>query len=1271
MARERANTKGDIGTRIKCRIPTMREALNYHASFSPNRFFYRTLIAPQLAPNAPQLAPNAPQLAPNAPQSAIHTPIHNNPSQSSSAIHDNPSQSSSAIHDNPSQSSSAIHDNPSQSSSAIHDNPSQSSSAIHDNPSQSSSAIHNNPSQSSSAIHNNPSQSSSAIHDNPSQSSSAIHDNPSQSSSAIHDNPSQSSSAIHDNPSQSSSAIHDNPSQSSSAIHDNPSQSSSAIHDNPSQSSSAIHDNTWCLLLTLQYLFEKPTAIWLKCGNQVVFGAEDIGEENGLRHGGGYETTADEVSVAVGLSHCSAPCLCRCRSPFPLLEVSTSLTTTQECSGETGWRLIPPLPRQRLLTYLSGKPVNNGQAVGLSHCSAPCLCPCRSPFPLLEVSTGLATTQECSGETGWRLIPPLPRQRLLTYLSGKPVNNGETGWRLCPPRRISRVGEDSRRRSKTLKAVHERWRPCKVIERVAEMMKISTCNCPEDGNTARLARRSDEALGVRVSVARIAPSLLDLAHPTLKQGQESDRLFCSNRLLHSPPNRTSLVRSSAGSLPDFRTWESCRAMPLVGGFSQGSPISPRPCIPALLHTHRLSRSPMLGADQISPLAKFQLEYRRMYEVIWDGMKCVEEESCTTAVSHAPYKRPEGREDGDHQGSESGSVDLLSSWILDFPLSQSGHAPTILDSAMLVASASPSWISHFGSQVFSLTGDWGLRHVCFDRRLAGDRVVVPTEIYPNRRTKNVGKYGDITRKVQEHTSETYHDAILSATSNPWTGVGIACSVRINPRTSTQCPRSGVFRPTITRGCLDLTNSQATAALSAPFRVPCTGGGGGGSDKVDTATHINCAIASTRKALTQMALILPRVPTGPLAPGYREPMRVSEVSVEQRRNARGGIIRHGSHTLKSEGVTGLQQCPTNNSNQEAPLPVKTQFIRNAPNLDDMLWGPCKFECGAPGAEKQTNEERRSWLGRARRLQKAIANVRGKERTLAIHVVSTRIYTDKYACANRGGRCRWSAGLLGDLPFLPLLHSGAAPFSPQSLSPALKTSLLRDAGISSLIHFTVNDRVATGLENREFSNGKKVATLSEYGAAPECKGTGNHRENPPTSSIVRYDFHMRKSGSRESIPLALVVETPCDIIDAIPQHVLGRAFHSYWCRLHTCLEPIFGMRTRAGWNEGGWLCQQSGLRGRAEPRPQLSLTLVPPYCSPSRRPRYTRLLAPNTCTHTQCSLHVAWPPDASMAIDKSQYSLHDLSDITELGSFPCRITHDQHITCTFATSPHLYLI
>ncbi|KAJ8881051.1 hypothetical protein PR048_017524 [Dryococelus australis] len=43
--------------------------------------------------------------------------------------------------------------------------------------------------------------------------------------------------------------------------------------------------------------------------------------------------------------------------------------------------------------------------------------------------------------------------------------------------------------------------------------------------------------------------------------------------------------------------------------------------------------------------------------------------------------------------------------------------------------------------------------------------------------------------------------------------------------------------------------------------------------------------------------------------------------------------------------------------------------------------------------------------------------------------------------------SAGLLGDLPFPPPLHFGAAPYSLQSPSSALKSSLLRAAQISSL--------------------------------------------------------------------------------------------------------------------------------------------------------------------------------------------------------------------------------
>ncbi|KAJ8878530.1 hypothetical protein PR048_019108 [Dryococelus australis] len=54
------------------------------------------------------------------------------------------------------------------------------------------------------------------------------------------------------------------------------------------------------------------------------------------------------------------------------------------------------------------------------------------------------------------------------------------------------------------------------------------------GNTARLARRSDEALWVRVSVARIAPSLLDL-----RRGDPTGQITMNNlkvKLIYLPDN---------------------------------------------------------------------------------------------------------------------------------------------------------------------------------------------------------------------------------------------------------------------------------------------------------------------------------------------------------------------------------------------------------------------------------------------------------------------------------------------------------------------------------------------------------------------------------------------------------------------------------------------------------------------------------------------------------------------------------------------------------------
>ncbi|KAJ8873909.1 hypothetical protein PR048_024745, partial [Dryococelus australis] len=75
-----------------------------------------------------------------------------------------------------------------------------------------------------------------------------------------------------------------------------------------------------------------------------------------------------------------------------------------------------------------------------------------------------------------------------------------------------------------------------------------------------------------------------------------------------------------------------------------------------------------------------------------------------------------------------------------------------------------------------------------------------------------------------------------------------------------------------------------------------------------------------------------------------------------------------------------------------------------------------------------------------------------TKAIRVQSPAGSLRIFACGNRAERCRWLAGFLGDLPFRPPFHSGAAPHSPQSSSSALKTSILRAIQISSLTHASV---------------------------------------------------------------------------------------------------------------------------------------------------------------------------------------------------------------------------
>ncbi|KAJ8885936.1 hypothetical protein PR048_012142 [Dryococelus australis] len=80
-----------------------------------------------------------------------------------------------------------------------------------------------------------------------------------------------------------------------------------------------------------------------------------------------------------------------------------------------------------------------------------------------------------------------------------------------------------------------------------------------------------------------SPSL-SLNTSLLKAAHISSLNLKQNRLSCSPPTIVNRVYSPAGSLPDFRIWESCRTMPMVGGFSRGSSF-PLPFVQALLHIH--------------------------------------------------------------------------------------------------------------------------------------------------------------------------------------------------------------------------------------------------------------------------------------------------------------------------------------------------------------------------------------------------------------------------------------------------------------------------------------------------------------------------------------------------------------------------------------------------------------------------------------------------------------------------------------------------------------
>ncbi|KAJ8890522.1 hypothetical protein PR048_010031 [Dryococelus australis] len=82
--------------------------------------------------------------------------------------------------------------------------------------------------------------------------------------------------------------------------------------------------------------------------------------------------------------------------------------------------------------------------------------------------------------------------------------------------------------------------------------------------TAIRVSEGTEQIGIQKSNAAAVPFVQ--TYPFADYGVAvAERLACPS------PTKANRVQSPAGRLPNFRIWESCRTMPLVGGFSRASP----------------------------------------------------------------------------------------------------------------------------------------------------------------------------------------------------------------------------------------------------------------------------------------------------------------------------------------------------------------------------------------------------------------------------------------------------------------------------------------------------------------------------------------------------------------------------------------------------------------------------------------------------------------------------------------------------------------------------
>ncbi|KAJ8866290.1 hypothetical protein PR048_032133 [Dryococelus australis] len=109
----------------------------------------------------------------------------------------------------------------------------------------------------------------------------------------------------------------------------------------------------------------------------------------------------------------------------------------------------------------------------------------------------------------------------------------------------------------------------RIFSQIETRIRVKNKSCNVLSNHAAVAERRDEI------VACITNSSSKMASPASNMAGRP-RLLESSLPDDSTTNKKYSMTSSR--VPDFRKWESCGTMPLVGGFSRGCPVSPAPLL---------------------------------------------------------------------------------------------------------------------------------------------------------------------------------------------------------------------------------------------------------------------------------------------------------------------------------------------------------------------------------------------------------------------------------------------------------------------------------------------------------------------------------------------------------------------------------------------------------------------------------------------------------------------------------------------------------------------